>query len=92
MKFGVVMFLGSNCDADTYHALQDAMGVPVEYIWHEDGDLSRFDCIILPGGFTYGDYLRTGAVARFAPVMESVAQFAASGGLVLGICNGFQIL
>jgi phosphoribosylformylglycinamidine synthase len=92
MKFGVVVFPGSNCDADTYHALRDAMGVPVEYIWHENGDLSGFDCILLPGGFTYGDYLRTGAVARFAPVMESVAQFAARGGLVLGICNGFQIL
>jgi len=92
MKFGVVIFPGSNCDADAYHALRDAMGVPTEYIWHEVRDISGFDCIILPGGFTYGDYLRTGAVARFAPVMEAVSEFAAKGGLVLGICNGFQIL
>jgi len=91
-KFGVVVFPGSNCDSDAFHALRDAMGAPVEYIWHEERDLRRFDVVILPGGFTYGDYLRTGAVARFAPVMESVAKFAARGGLVLGICNGFQIL
>jgi phosphoribosylformylglycinamidine synthase len=91
-KFGVVIFPGSNCDADCYHALRDVVGVPTEYIWHEDSDLSGFDGIILPGGFTYGDYLRTGAIARFAPVMEAVAEFAGKGGLVLGICNGFQIL
>ncbi len=92
MTFGVVVFPGSNCDADAYHALRDAMGQPTEYIWHEERDLSGYDCIILPGGFTYGDYLRTGAVARFAPVMGAVSDFAAAGGLVLGVCNGFQIL
>jgi len=92
MKFGVVIFPGSNCDADVYHALRDAMGVAVEYVWHEERNLSGYDCIILPGGFTYGDYLRTGAVARFAPVMEAVSDFAGGGGLVLGVCNGFQIL
>ena len=91
-KFGVVIFPGSNCDADCYHALRDVVGVPTEYIWHEERDLSRFDGIVLPGGFTYGDYLRTGAIARFAPVMEAVAEFAEKGGLVIGICNGFQIL
>ena len=91
-KFGVVIFPGSNCDADCYHALRDVVGVPTEYIWHEERDLSRFDGIVLPGGFTYGDYLRTGAIARFAPVMEAVAEFADKGGLVIGICNGFQIL
>lgn len=92
MKFGVVVFPGANCDADAFHAVRDALGKPVEYIWHEQKDVAGFDCIILPGGFTYGDYLRTGAVARFAPVMEAVSQFAKSGGLVIGICNGFQIL
>ena len=92
MKFGVVVFPGSNCDMDCYHAAKHVMGQPTEYIWHGDTDLSGFDCIILPGGFSYGDYLRTGAVARFSPIMESVAQFARNGGLVIGICNGFQIL
>jgi phosphoribosylformylglycinamidine synthase subunit PurQ / glutaminase len=92
MNFGVVVFPGANCDADSYHALRDVMQVPVDYIWHEERDISGYDCIVLPGGFTYGDYLRTGAVARFAPVMESVAEFAGRGGLVIGICNGFQIL
>jgi phosphoribosylformylglycinamidine synthase I len=92
MRFGVVIFPGSNCDTDTWHALHDSMGATADYIWHEETDLARFDCIILPGGFSYGDYLRTGAVARFSPVMEAVTQFAHNGGLVLGICNGFQIL
>ncbi|HAI21687.1 MAG TPA: phosphoribosylformylglycinamidine synthase I [Clostridiales bacterium UBA8153] len=92
MKFGVVVFPGSNCDADAYFALQDDLGQKVEYIWHGDTDLGKVDAVILPGGFSYGDYLRTGALARFAPVMGAVAQFAARGGPVLGICNGFQIL
>jgi len=92
MRFGVVVFPGSNCDTDTWHAVHDEMGAPVDYIWHQDTDVSGLDCIILPGGFAYGDYLRTGAVARFSPVMSAVAQFAGNGGLVLGICNGFQIL
>jgi len=92
LHFGTVVFPGTNCDTDTWHALHDGMGAPVEYIWHEHTDLSRFDCVILPGGFSYGDYLRTGAVARFSPVMNAVTDFAANGGLVLGICNGFQIL
>jgi phosphoribosylformylglycinamidine synthase len=92
MRFGVVIFPGSNCDTDTFHALRDQMGAPVDYIWHQATDLKGYDCVILPGGFSYGDYLRTGAVARFSPVMNAVADFAAKGGLVLGICNGFQIL
>jgi phosphoribosylformylglycinamidine synthase I len=92
MRFGVVVFPGSNCDTDAWHALHDQMRVPVDYIWHQQTDVSGFDCIILPGGFSYGDYLRTGAVARFSPVMNAVADFAGRGGLVLGICNGFQIL
>lgn len=92
MRFGVVVLPGSNCDSDAYHALRDVMQVPVDYIWHEQHDIEGYDCIVLPGGFTYGDYLRTGAVARFAPVMESVSKFAGEGGLVIGICNGFQIL
>ncbi|MDA8443341.1 MAG: phosphoribosylformylglycinamidine synthase subunit PurQ [Peptococcaceae bacterium] len=91
MKFGVVVFPGSNCDADCFHAVQD-LGHPVEYIWHKDLDLKGSDCIILPGGFSYGDYLRTGAIARFSPVMEQVISFAQNGGLVIGICNGFQVL
>ncbi len=92
MRFGVVIFPGSNCDTDAYHALHDVMGQPVDYVWHQETDLSRYDCIIVPGGFSYGDYLRTGAVARFSPVMGAVAEFADKGGLVIGICNGFQIL
>lgn len=92
LHFGVVVFPGTNCDTDTWHALNDRMGAPVQYVWHEDTDLSGYDCIILPGGFSYGDYLRTGAVARFSPVMNAVVDFAENGGLVLGICNGFQIL
>jgi phosphoribosylformylglycinamidine synthase I len=92
MKFGVVVFPGSNCDHDTFHAVGNILQQPVELIWHQSKNLANCDAVLLPGGFAYGDYLRTGAIARFAPVMESVAKFAKSGGLVLGICNGFQIL
>ncbi len=95
MKFGVVVFPGSNCDKDMYHVVKDVMHCEARYIWHKDTDLSDFtteDCIILPGGFSYGDYLRTGAIARFSPVMENVIQFANNGGKVLGVCNGFQVL
>jgi len=92
MRFGIVVFPGSNCDVDCYHAAKDVLGQPTEYVWHQESDLSRFDCIVLPGGFSYGDYLRTGALARFSPVMTAVAHEAKRGKLVLGICNGFQIL
>ena len=92
MKFGVVVFPGSNCDHDAYHAIGHVLQKPVEFIWHQSEDLHHVDGIILPGGFSYGDYLRTGAIARFSPVMKAVEQFANQGGLVLGICNGFQIL
>lgn len=92
MKFGVVVFPGSNCDDDAYHAIGRVIGQPVEFLWHRSENLAGCDAIILPGGFSFGDYLRTGAIARFSPVMNSVAKFARSGGLVLGICNGFQIL
>jgi len=92
MKFGVVVFPGSNCDHDAYHAVGHVLEKPVEFIWHQTEDLHDCDAIILPGGFSYGDYLRTGAIARFSPVMNSVEKFARNGGLVLGICNGFQIL
>jgi phosphoribosylformylglycinamidine synthase len=92
MKFGVVVFPGSNCDHDTYHVISKVIGQPVDFIWHKEEWIGQFDAIILPGGFSYGDYLRTGAIARFSPVMRAVKEFAAAGGLVLGICNGFQIL
>jgi phosphoribosylformylglycinamidine synthase len=92
MKFGVIVFPGSNCDHDAYYALGAVAGQQVTYLWHESADLENADAVILPGGFAFGDYLRTGAIARFSPVMESVTRFAKSGGLVLGICNGFQIL
>ncbi len=92
MKFGVVVFPGSNCDHDAYYAIGNVLKQPVEFIWHQSQDLAHCDAVILPGGFSYGDYLRTGAIARFSPVMKSVEKFARSGGLVLGICNGFQIL
>ena len=92
MKFGVVVFPGSNCDHDAYHAVGSVLGQPVEFIWHQSTNIAGFDTIILPGGFAYGDYLRTGAIARFSPVMKAVERFARAGGLVLGICNGFQIL
>src|SRR5208283_630567 len=92
MKFGVVVFPGSNCDHDAFYALGHVLQRPVEFIWHQCENLQGCDAIILPGGFSYGDYLRTGAIARFSPVMKSLEKFASSGGLVLGICNGFQIL
>ena len=92
MKFGVIVFPGSNCDIDCFHAVRDVAGHEVEYIWHDAEELDGFDCIILPGGFSYGDYLRCGAVARFSRIMEAVKAHAASGKLVIGICNGFQIL
>src|SRR5580765_8367749 len=92
MKFGVVVFPGSNCDHDAFYAVSNVVKKPVEFIWHQSEDLAGSDVIILPGGFSYGDYLRTGAIARFSPVMKSVEKFAKSGGMVLGICNGFQIL
>ncbi len=92
MKFGVVVFPGSNCDHDAFYAISNILKKPVEFIWHQSQDLANCDAIILPGGFAYGDYLRTGAIARFSPVMKSVSKFAKSGGMVLGVCNGFQIL
>jgi phosphoribosylformylglycinamidine synthase subunit PurQ / glutaminase len=92
MKFGVIIFPGSNCDHDAYWTIQHVARQPVTFLWHESHDLENCDAIIVPGGFAYGDYLRTGAIARFSPVMGSVGKFAAGGGLVLGICNGFQIL
>lgn len=92
MKFGVVTFPGSNCDYDAFMAVKEQMGETSEFIWHKDTDLGSYDCICLPGGFSYGDYLRTGAIARFSPVMQAVVEYAERGGLVIGICNGFQIL
>jgi phosphoribosylformylglycinamidine synthase subunit PurQ / glutaminase len=92
MKFGVVTFPGSNCDHDCYYAIESVIGKPVEFIWHQDTSVKGFDAIILPGGFAYGDYLRTGALAKFSPVMKAISDFANKGGLVYGICNGFQIL
>jgi phosphoribosylformylglycinamidine synthase len=92
VKFGVVVFPGSNCDHDAYHVLSKHVGQPVDFVWHQDTDLRGFDAVILPGGFSYGDYLRAGALARFSPVMKAIKQFAADGKFVFGICNGFQIL
>ncbi len=92
MKFGVVVFPGSNCDDDARYVIGKVLGQPVEFLWHQSEDLRGADAVILPGGFAYGDYLRTGAIARFSPVMRAVERFARSGGIVLGICNGFQIL
>src|SRR5918912_1054504 len=92
MRFAVITFPGSNGDHDALSAVEMGLGQPVEPVWYRDTDLSRFDALLIPGGFSYGDYLRAGAIARFAPVMESVARFAADGGPVLGICNGFQVL
>lgn len=91
MKFGIVTFPGSNCDYDAYHAVVDSLGETAVYLWHKDHDLQESDVIILPGGFSYGDYLRAGAIARFSPIMREVTAFARRGGPVLGICNGFQI-
>ena len=92
MKFGVVVFPGSNCDYDCYHVLKHVLNQQAEFVWHKDWDIKKFDCIVLPGGFSYGDYLRTGAIARFSPVMESVVHHSNQGKPVIGICNGFQIL
>ena len=92
MRFGVVVFPGTWSDGDCFHVLKEVFRQPVKYIWHKDTDLSGYDCVILPGGFSYGDYLRAGAIARFSPVMRAVEEFAEQGKLVLGICNGFQIL
>ena len=92
MRFGVIVFPGSNCDHDSYHAAITTTGQQATFLWHESHDLENCDAIIVPGGFAYGDYLRTGAIARFAPIMQELGKFAASGGLVIGICNGFQIL
>lgn len=92
MKFGIVQFPGSNCDNDCYHAMKNVLQIPTEMIWHKENDLHGYDCIILPGGFSYGDYLRVGAIARYAPIMSAVIDFAGKGGMVLGICNGFQVL
>ncbi len=92
MKFGVIIFPGSNCDHDAFWVVSKVAKQPVTFLWHDSPDLQGCDAIIVPGGFAYGDYLRTGAIAKFSPVMESVKKFAADGGLVLGICNGFQIL
>ncbi len=92
MKFGVIIFPGTWSERDCYYALHDVLGQEANYIWHKETALSDYDCIVLPGGFSYGDYLRVGAIARFCPVMAAVEQFAHNGGLVIGICNGFQIL
>jgi phosphoribosylformylglycinamidine synthase I len=92
MKFGVVVFPGSNCDHDACYALGEVLHQPVEFLWHQSEQVNGIDAILLPGGFSYGDYLRTGAIARFSPVMRAVEEFARGGGLVLGVCNGFQIL
>ena len=92
MKIGVLVFPGSNCDHDCQHVFEDVLGQQVEMIWHKEPTVSGVDAVVIPGGFSYGDYLRTGAIARFSPVMSAVKEFARNGGLVLGICNGFQIL
>ncbi len=92
MKFGIVVFPGSNCDHDAYHVAKHVLGQQAEFLWHKEPDLKGSDVLILPGGFSYGDYLRTGAIARFSPIMPEVRSFAERGGPVLGICNGFQIL
>ncbi len=92
MKFGVLQFPGSNCDQDAYHVLADVLSQPTRYVWHKDTSIRDVDCVVIPGGFSYGDYLRTGAVARFSPAMKAVTAHAKAGGLVIGVCNGFQIL
>ena len=92
MKFGVVIFPGSNCDRDCYWAVSRVLGQEAKYLWYQERDLSDLDCVILPGGFSFGDYLRAGALVRFSPVMEAVREYVSRGGLVIGICNGFQIL
>ncbi|MEX0686839.1 MAG: phosphoribosylformylglycinamidine synthase subunit PurQ [Balneolales bacterium] len=92
MKIGVIVFPGSNCDHDAYHAMKHVMGVDTTFIWHKETDLGDVDLVLVPGGFSYGDYLRSGAIARFSPVMGEVIKYAGKGGLVMGICNGFQVL
>jgi phosphoribosylformylglycinamidine synthase subunit PurQ / glutaminase len=92
MKFGIVILPGSNCDHDAMHVTKDVLGADAEFLWHKETDLKGSDCVIIPGGFAYGDYLRAGALAKFAPIMEPIRRHAAAGGLVLGICNGFQVL
>ena len=92
MSIGVVVFPGSNCDRDVRWATEGCLGIPTRYLWHEETDLSGLEAVVLPGGFSYGDYLRCGAIARFAPVLGSLIDFANKGGKVLGICNGFQVL
>ena len=92
MRFAVVVFPGTWSDSDCYHVFTDVLGQPADYVWHRQSDLSQYDCVVLPGGFSYGDYLRTGAIARFSPVMEAVVRHAEAGKPVIGICNGFQIL
>ncbi|MBI1864972.1 MAG: phosphoribosylformylglycinamidine synthase subunit PurQ, partial [Nitrospirae bacterium] len=92
MKFAVLVFPGSNCDHDCYHALKHVVGVSTEFLWHKETSLAGFDGVVIPGGFSYGDYLRCGAIARFSPIMKAVEAFAREGGSVIGVCNGFQIL
>jgi phosphoribosylformylglycinamidine synthase subunit PurQ / glutaminase len=92
MKFAVIVFPGSNCDSDMYHAIENELGANVEYVWHTESDLQEFDAILLPGGFSYGDYLRCGAIARFSQIMNAIVQAAEAGKPILGVCNGFQIL
>lgn len=92
MKFGIIVFPGSNCDQDCFYVVKDVLKQPVKYIWHKDTELDGLDCVILPGGFSYGDYLRCGAVARFSPIMKRIIEFAGKGKTIIGICNGFQIL
>lgn len=92
MRFGVIVFPGSNCDQDCFYTIKNVLKQPVECIWHKQTNLDNFECIVLPGGFSYGDYLRTGAIARFSPIMSAIVEFARKEGLVIGICNGFQIL
>jgi phosphoribosylformylglycinamidine synthase len=92
MKYNIIIFPGSNCDYDAYFVAKNLMGDEVEYVWHKDTELNEPDCVIIPGGFSYGDYLRAGAIAKFSPIMKEVISFAQKGGLVIGICNGFQVL
>ena len=92
MRFGVIVFPGSNCDHDAYYVLKKILNCSVDFIWHKESNLDFYDCLIIPGGFSYGDYLRAGAIARFSPIMKSVVEFAQKGGFVMGICNGFQVL
>lgn len=92
MNFGIIVFPGSNCDHDCYHVAKHVLREDASYVWHKDRDLDGFDCVVVPGGFSYGDYLRTGAIASSSPIVDSLKDFAARGGLVIGICNGFQIL